>query len=170
MLDLGAAIEDDMVLSFLQSEIDSARFAQYYQRILINSGLDRNSLIDQPDRCSPQARQTRRDLLRSVRGYGNNDALFRGFPNDLAWRRIILEQSDLPKLKYANYPSWVQLSRGTRLAIDGATNLGSDTAGEEAVNICAIVADLRRGRQYPPLIGVYDKSGENILLIEGHSR
>lgn len=54
MIDLGPAAEDAMVLAFLQAEIDSARFGSIYQAILANSGLDRVSVIDNPDRNSQQ--------------------------------------------------------------------------------------------------------------------
>jgi hypothetical protein len=170
MINLGPATEDDVVLAFLQAEIDSARFGSLYQATLANSRLDRVSVIDNPDRNSQQANQIRRELLRLIRGYGAGQFLFAGFPIDVTWRRVALEQTDLPKLKYAKCPPWIELSRGTRLVIEGATNIGSDTPAEDAaVNIRAVAEDLKRGKRYAELIGVDGQSGE-IILMEGHTR
>jgi hypothetical protein len=136
MIDLRPATEDDVVLAFLQAEIDSSRFGSTYQSILANSGLDGGSVIDNPDRNSEQSNRIRRELLTLVCGYGASQFLFTGFPIDVTWRRLALEQTDLPKLKYAKCPPWVELSSGTRLVIEGATNIGSDTPAEDAaVNI-----------------------------------
>jgi hypothetical protein len=170
MINLGPATEDDVVLAFLQAEIDSARFGSTYQAILVNSRLDRGSVIDNPDRNSQQANQIRRELLTLVRGYGARQFLFTGFPIDVTWRRVGLEQADLSKLKYANCPPWVELSRGTRLVVEGATNIGSDTPAEDAaVNIRAVAEDLKSGKRYAELIGVDGQSGD-INLMEGHTR
>jgi hypothetical protein len=170
LIDLGPAAEDDMVLAFLRAAIDSARFGSTYRGILANSSLDRHSLIDNPDRNSYQANSIRRQLPKCVRGYSSNTYLFRGLPTDLTWRRVALDQTDLPKLKYANCPPWVELSRGTRLVGEGAKNIGTNTPSEDAaVNIRAVADDLTRGKRYAELIGVYDDNGD-IILMEGHTR
>jgi hypothetical protein len=109
------ATEDEMVLAFLKAEIDSPRFGSRYRTILANSGLDRRSVIENADLRSEQGKLIRRELLKLVRGYGTGQALFRGFPHNVQWRRVLLDQTDLSKLKYANEPSWVALSSGTRL-------------------------------------------------------
>jgi len=149
---------------------DSARFGSLYQATLVNSGLDRSSIIDNPDRNSQQANQVRRELLRLIRGYGAGQFLFAGFPIDVTWRRVALGQADLPKLKYAKCPPWVELSGGTRFVIEGAKHIGSDTPAEDAaVNIRAVAEDLKRGKRYAELIGVDGQSGD-IILMEGHTR
>jgi hypothetical protein len=153
----------------LKAEIDSARFGSAYATILANSGLDRH-LIDHHDNSSPRANSIRRELLRLVRGFGSNQLLFTGFPTDATWRRIAMEPPDLLKLKYANCPPWLELSRHTRFVTDGAKSIATGTAVEEAaVNIRAVVGDLKRGKRYPELIGVHDQTG-CIILMEGHTR
>ena len=57
-----------MVLAFLQSELDSASFGHIYVAILANSRLQRETLIDRPDRLSVQENRIRKDLLTAVRG------------------------------------------------------------------------------------------------------
>jgi hypothetical protein len=168
MRDLGEVSEDDMVLAFLQAEIDSPRWRSDYE---VDRPFDL-SVIDHFNNRSPQANKTRRELLGRCRGYGRNGGLFTGFPAAVIWHRIILEQADPPRLKYMNHPHWVRLSSGTRLVIDGAKNFrSSECPVEEAfAHIPAIVEDVKGGKRYPPLIGVYEKDTEGIILIEGHSR
>src|SRR2546423_587358 len=96
--------EDEMVLAFLQGEIDSPRFGHLYSQILTASDLDR-SVIDHPDLQSPGENHIRRELLRLVRDYGVNNALFTGFPPDVQWKQGRLRKPNLGDLKYANEPS-----------------------------------------------------------------
>jgi hypothetical protein len=64
----------------------------------------------------------------------------------------------------------VQLSGGTRLVIDGARNLGLiNVAGDPAGNVLGVVAGIRSGKRYPPLIAV-EGSGGFLVLMEGHTR
>jgi hypothetical protein len=170
MIDLGRANEDDVVLAFLQAEIDSARFGSSYASILANSGLSRHLLIDQPDRASPRDNSSRAELLKRVRGYGCGQLLFAGLPTDVAWRRVSMEQKDFSKLRYAKCPPWIELSGGTRLVTEGAKNVAPGGPAEDAaLNIRAVVADLKSGKRYPDLIGVEGQNGD-IILMEGHTR
>jgi hypothetical protein len=170
MIDLGPANEDDVVLAFLQAEIDSARFGSIYAGILANSGLDRHLVIDNPDRNSPRDNSIRGELLKHVRGYGSGQLLFTRFPPDVAWRHVSMEQRDFSKLRYAKCSPWIELSRGTRLVTEGATNIAPGGPAEEAaVNIRAVLADLKRGTRYPELIAVEGQNGD-IILMEGHTR
>jgi len=159
-----------MVLVFLKAEIDSPRFGSTYRTILANSELDRRSVIDDPDLSSEQGTLIRRELLKLVRGYGTSQALFRGFPHNVQWRRVLLDQTDLSKLKYANEPSRVALSSGSRLVSQGSENVGSgNSTGDTVVNTRAIVEDFKRGKVFPELIGV-DRAAGEIILMEGHTR
>ena len=170
MTDLGPANEDDVVLAFLQAEIDSARFGSRYATILADSGLDRHLVIDHPDRNSQRDNSIRVDLLKHVCGYGTGQALFTGFPANVAWRHVSLEQRDFSKLRYAKCEPWIELSGGTRLVTEGARNVAPGGPAEDAaVNIRAVVADLKRGTRYPELIGVEGQNGD-IILMEGHTR
>ena|SRR5438477_3463899 len=170
MRDLSPATEDDMVLAFVQAEIDSARFGPLYAAILSNSGLERSSIIDQPNLQSDRENRIRRELLTAVRGYGNRTLLFKGFPQNVTWRKVAIEAEDVGKLKYANYVTWVQLSGGSRLVIDGARRTDAIHVGENAnENIKAVADDLRAGKRYPALIAV-ESEGGFLILVEGHTR
>jgi hypothetical protein len=169
MRELGPAAERDMVLAFLQAEIDSARFGQTYATILSNSGLQRSSIIDNPDMQSEWEDSLRIKLLQAVRGYRSDTFLFQGFPQDVRWRKIEIEPDDFGKLKYANYETWVQLSGGSRLVVDGAKNIENVVVEDANRNITAVVDSLRCGKRYPPLIAVKSEDGF-LVLVEGHTR
>jgi hypothetical protein len=170
MIEIGPATENEMVLAFLQAEIDSTRFGSTYAAILANFGIDRRLLIDRAELNSAQDNWARKELLKLVRGYRNDSLLFRGFPAAAQWRRVGLEAADWNNVKYANHPTWVSLSGGTRIVADGARNIDSVVVAEDANrNIKAVAADLITGKRYPELIGVSGLSSE-IILVEGHTR
>jgi hypothetical protein len=170
MRDLGPASEDEVILAFLQAEIDSTRFGQYYAALLSNSGLERGSIVDRANLQSNRENAVRRKLLTAVRGYGNRTLLFRGFPQNVMWRKVAIEAEDADKLKYANYETWVQLSGGSRLVVDGAKGVDAILVGENAnENIKAVANDLRAGKRYPALVAV-ESEGGFLILVEGHTR
>jgi hypothetical protein len=81
-----------------------------------------------------------------------------------------MEQGDFPKLRYAKCPPWIKLSGGTRLVTEGAKNIAPGGPAEDAaVNIRAVLDDLKCGKRYPELIGVEGQNGD-IILMEGHTR
>jgi len=159
-----------VALAFLQAEIDSARYGCHYSKILANSGIRRQSLIDQPDRQSVRENTIRKELLTAVRGFGNRTALFQRFPRDVLWRRVSIGVADFGTLKYAKCEPWVALSRGSRRVIDGAENVDAFVGGENIrENTNAVARDFLEGKRYPPLICV-DGPGGSLILVEGHTR
>ncbi len=171
MRDLGPATEDAIVLAFVQAEIDSARFGAHYAAFLSNSGLERVSIIDRPNLQSDRENRVRRELLTAVRGYGNRTFLFKGFPQNVTWQKVAIEDQDADKLKYANYETWVRLSGGSRLVVDGAKRVEAIQVGENAnENIKAVADDLRARKRYPALIAVESEGGGFLILVEGHTR
>ena len=117
-----------MVLAFITAEVASARFGALYQNCfdqLKPYGFDRELLVDVADIHSSQQNTIRKQILKAIRGYGADQLLFRGFPSDVLWRRVGLEPADLNTVKYANYPTWVTLSGGTRIVADGAKSIDS---------------------------------------------
>lgn len=170
MREAGPATEDEVVLAFLKAEIDSPRFGPVYAGILQNSGLNRNALLDGASLSSAKDNRIRIELLRAVRGYRADAYLFRGFPADTRWRRIQLAAADIRKLKYANFPTWTQLSGGTRLVADGARNTDHVQTAESAnVNIKAVAKALVAGQRYPELVAA-EAHDSSLILVEGHTR
>ena len=171
MIELGPATEHQMVLAFLRAEIESPRFSQLYRQCLDQLqqfGVNRETLLDDPDLASSRDNSLRIKILGAVRGYRGNTLLFTGFPTDVVWRRVAIEHVDWIRVKYANYPTWNDLSGGTRFVTHGANNIAS-AAEDVNKNVAGLIAELKKGRRYPELIGVANECDE-IILIEGHSR
>jgi hypothetical protein len=163
--------EDHMVAAFVRAEIDSARFAAPYRTLLQQLGVGRGGLIDRPDFANQVANQRRRFLLRSVRGYGINQYLFRGWPADVEWWRVRVTLEELKTLKFAHYQTWLDLTKGTRLVGDGAANIETVPAPENTnANVKAVAALVRAGRRFPELILIARRREAPLIIVEGHTR
>ena len=158
-------IENEMILAFLKAEIDSPRWGQYYLAILSDRGLNKNKIIDCADLSRSEHNIFRAELLGSVRGYGKNDSLFRGFPSDTKWRRTQMSIQNFSGLKYAKFKTWIDLTKGTRLVVDGARNVDLTQVDENAnAHIKAVTNLLKNGKRYPDLIAVEGDNGFFILV------
>jgi hypothetical protein len=82
-----AAAADEIVLAFLQGEVDSAAWIGRYTSALAIVGVDKAELIDRGDITDAQQNADRRSVLAAVRGYGEDQYLFKGFPADTDWRQ-----------------------------------------------------------------------------------
>jgi len=170
MRELGPATEVEVVLAFLKAEIDSPRFGPAVAKILDNSGLGRAMLIDNADLANPGHNRLRTELLKAVRGYRAGLYLFKGFPGDVRWRRVELLPGDVGNLRYANFPTWVALSNGSRLVADGAANIDRiQTAENVNASIKTVAAAVTAGQRYAELIAVEAHDG-SLILVEGHTR
>src|SRR4051812_27282618 len=101
MIERGPASENEVVLAFLQAEINSPKpdVREHYARCLEDRGLDRARLIDHGDLTDEDASRIRMAVLDDVRGFGRRVWLFQGFPTNTAWRRVLVEPSDFHLLK-----------------------------------------------------------------------
>jgi len=167
MIERGQATEDDMVAAFLRAEINSSRYDDYILGQLRQQGLSRR-LIDQPNLADAAENAVRKQLL-DFRGFQARNALFTRFPTDAQWRRVTLEPNDLIRLRYANYPTWIELSGGTRLVSAGAQNFRGLPDDPATYHIYAIADAVRNGTRFPELITAEADDG-SLILIEGHSR
>ena len=170
MIERGAANENDMVLAFLQAEIDSHRFGRIYRENLDQNHICRAELIDNADLADAQQNSIRIQLLKAVRGYQADTFLFAGFPKTVTWRRAELPVSELGRLRYANYPAWNALSEGSRRVTSGARNVDKIEAGENVnANIRAMAELVMGGARFPPIIVVEAENGD-LIVVEGHTR
>lgn len=172
MIELGPATENEMVLAFLQAEVDSPRFGLPFPSVfeqLQRFGITKQTLLEIPDLDSPRDNSLRTQLLSELRGYRKNSLPFAGFPDDVRWRRVGLQSGDWEMVRYANEPTWVSLSAGTRRVVDGANHIEINQLSNPHDHIRAIAENLRNGKRYPPLIGIENEDG-NIVLAEGHCR
>jgi hypothetical protein len=164
-------IEDHMVAAFVQAEIDSARFSKPYREGLKYLGVGRGGLVDRPDLTNKTANDRRRLLLREIRGYGVEKYLFRGWPTDIEWWRVQVLLDELKTFKFANYQTWIDLTKGTRLVSDGAANVDTVPVAENAnANIKAVAALVRQGHRFPNLILLAQQQEGPFVVMEGHTR
>jgi len=168
MLELGPASEDQIVLAFVQAEIESPRWRPHYLTSLKMRGLDRGLVIDAADLTDAQANQNRKLILSDVRGYGRGQALFERFPRDTAWRRVLVELFDYNGLKCISKDGdWAKLTDGSRLIRDAVSNLNAVPRVRDDVQ--ATVDKIKQGRQLAELILVEDNR-DGLVIVEGHTR
>jgi hypothetical protein len=195
VLVVGPSSEEEMVLAFLQAEVDSPRFSRSARKAVGDMNLVSNPRLDEPHENA-----RRRTALQRYRGFGSNDWLFRGFPTEAAsWERVRLTRDDLGGLLYTRAPEWVLLSRGSRLVADGAEHVGVDavpTSPEIAATasavgwpprelgtpewhakvrqasegIEAVKKELGAGRVYPETIIFAEGRSAPHIIAEGHTR
>ena len=74
--------EDEVVALFLKTEIESVRFRGAILKLLLRDGMDR-AIVDDPDTSDAGKNAYRRGLLGEFRGWGRNQGMFDGFPDDI---------------------------------------------------------------------------------------
>lgn len=176
MLDLEPACENDVVLAFLRAEIDAPRYRDHHLQYLQRTARSRLSLIDMADLSNEFDNHARAISLASTRGYGLNDLLFRGYPNDVVWHRFEVQLSELSQFLYANYHTLSEVAGATRLVSEAAKRVmtGMPALSAEArafADGISIVAErVKAGQNFPELVAVRDPRSANIVLMEGHTR
>jgi hypothetical protein len=183
MIETGLVTDDEVVLAFLQGEVDSplyginsANVGPIYRRVLTQVGFAREELINHGELLSPSQNSARKLLLGAVRGYPDR-FLFAGFPRDATWRQVKLEGDEVRRLRYGRFDNWVALSGGTRSVFDGATRIASSRGQTNAMPVVqtitdavqAVAIEVNRGKKYPPLIAAEATDG-CFILLEGHTR
>lgn len=169
MIERGPAPETEMVLAFVAAEIDSPTWGPRYSYHLRRLGRTPEDLVGRPE-FNPADNRDRAELLKSVRGYGQNTGLFLGFPQTVRWRRAELEPADFAALRYARCPPWTELAPATLTVAEGARNLETvDTQDDYRSKVHGIIARIQRGDRFPPLI-LAETTAPALILIEGHTR
>jgi hypothetical protein len=165
---LAPATEDDMVLTFLRAEVDSPRFAGPLLLALGKQGLDR-ALVDRADRTDPEENAARRRLLATYRGYGRNEALFAGLPDDISWSWVALTPAELADVRYIDWDYWLEVSGGTRRPRDAIARMRADWDAEGS-DYRRIAVAAARGSFPPELVVLGRPPGQDLVLLEGHVR
>jgi len=172
MIDLRPATADEMVLAFLQGDIETLDpdRRQLFAAALRIRGADKDTLIHRGDLHDPQQNADRRFVL-GVRGYGAKQALFTDFPDDAVWRLVKVKPEEVKGFKYVNrLEHWARASGGTRLVANGVKNLDHVQNGQIKSNVAGIADRLNQGEKFPPLIAVQCTGAAEMVLIEGHHR
>ncbi len=163
--------EAEMVALFLKAEINSPRFRDDILDILQTMRLDR-TIIDNPDINHASENISRRGVLSEFRGYKRNKGVFKDLPDDVEWYQVALRPSDLEKVKYIDYPYWVEIAGGTRSPIDAARRVKAKAVDKGIANwICEVAAAVEKGEGYPEIILVSNSWDEkDLVVLEGHLR
>jgi hypothetical protein len=167
--------EAEMVALFLRTEWPAARFREGLRTLLARTGLPER-VVTEPDLDDPAENQARWQLLTWHRDYGTRTGLFNGFPDDVRWAWMGISPAELARVRYIDYDYWVELSGGTRLAVDAAPRIRAGVApfgvaSDWALGMAEAVAD---GARFPPLILVTSGPGSDadagLVVLEGHAR
>jgi len=170
MRELGATTAQAMVDAFVRAELGSPRFGPVFVEQLKRRGGTLATL------WNDEQSGLRVALLGDVRGYGRNAYLFTGFPADTQWRTVELHQpQDWDAIRYANHPTWNEVSGGSRLVGDGAANVSIVPVGDanHSINdaVLSLVEKIAAGAAFPELIAVEAADAQgSLVLVEGHTR
>jgi hypothetical protein len=162
--------EAEMVAVFLKAEIDAARYGEELLRLLARDGLDR-SLLDSPNVGDEEEDRHRARLLGEARGYGRNEDVFTGTPDDVEWFRAELEPTDLDALMYIDYDYWTGFTGGTRRAKDAARRImAGETFSEETSHFGDLAESVSMGMRFPEAIMLHNPESGELVILEGHKR
>ena len=168
------ASEDEVILSFLRSELGSSRFGPATRAALERAG--GTALVTDPQLRSELENQARRAALAEARGWGSDDGLFAGFPTDVTWQYAELEVGELDRIRFIDYSYWRELSGGSRRAAavraalrrpDRLPSWLTEMGLEWPHELAAVIA--REGMP-GELIVVGTPDLDDLVLLEGHAR
>lgn len=174
MQDLGPATEDQVILAWLQAQIESPDF----QAFLIGNPANPANLsaalkaARSPDLRDPEQNALRRHIIASVYGFGQGTGSFEGLANDIAWRRVHVTADDISEMLYAKRSgAWQMLSPATRKVAEGATNVGHIFTGDSTNMVVLSLASgiCHSDKKVPEIIALRRPDGR-IVLLEGHAR
>jgi hypothetical protein len=164
------ASEDEVIAAFLRAEIDSPRWAATLRAFLARDQQS-ETILRTPNLASQTENLYRRGLLGEFRGWGRNQLLLSGFPTDFSWSLVAVTPAEIAEIQYINWPYWVELSGGTRLAKDAASRIRAGLAEEHRASYEQVASRVREGQTLPELIVVSTLSPNNRLVaVEGHAR
>jgi hypothetical protein len=165
------ASEDEMIAIFLRTELSSVRFRQKLELHIQQEKID-TRIVQEPDWHNAAENVLRRKLLGAYRGYGQNRDYFPDFPAQVRWEWVGLSRQELERVRYINWEYWLDLTDGTRMAIDGARNAlaGKVVYDVSSDRLVSLAIALRQGARFPPLILVAKDIGAPLVVMEGHAR
>ena len=176
MEDLGVASDDQVILAWLQAEIESPPFQSY----LIGdppkpSHLARGlALARNPDLDHAEHNSERRRIIASAHGFGRGALIFAGLEDDIVWRRARVSIDDVAAMLYSNRnATWTTLAPATRTVAEGASNAARVYSGDETnmhiLSLARIICHAEPAPDLSALICLRLPDGA-ISLVEGHAR
>ena len=174
MEDLGNASENQVILAWLQAEIESIDFQQYIVGDPPNPAFLSVALkaARSPDLRDAEQNALRRRIIASARGFGEGTGSFAGLANDIKWRRLRLIPAEVAEMYYANHGvPWSMLAPATRKVAEGATNVGHVFTGDSTnlVVLSLASAICHANKKVPEIIALKRPDGR-LVILEGHTR
>jgi hypothetical protein len=171
MQELRPGTEAEMVALFLRTELPSDRWGNEFQALLECAGLPERVVTD-PDLDDEAENQARLWLLTQFRGYSKRTEIFEGFPYNVCWRWMTITPAELASVRFIDYDYWVELSGGTRLAVDAAARIRAGVApfGVPNDGLLGMAQAVACGARFPPLILLTTRPGGDLVVLEGHVR
>jgi hypothetical protein len=176
MDDLGAVSDDQVILAWLQAEIESPPFQSY----LIGdppkpSHLARGlALARNPDLGNAEQNAERRRIIASAHGFGLGALIFAGLANDITWRRLRVSVAEVAEMLYSNRSAaWATLAPATRKVAEGAANAGRIFAGDDTnMHILSLASTICHADPAPVLSEIIclRLPDGSISVVEGHAR
>ena len=176
MDDLGVASDDQVILSWLQAEIESPPFQNYLigdppKPTHLARGL---VLARNPDLQNAEQNAERRRIIESAHGFGRGALIFAGLADDITWRRVRVSVSEVGDMLYSNRSAaWMTLAPATRKVAEGAANSARVFAGDDTnMHILALASTICHADPAPvlaELICLRLPDG-GISVVEGHAR
>jgi hypothetical protein len=168
---LGPSSNDEMVLAFLQGELDSPRFGDAVRAGLETRGFD-DRLIRVPNLDDELENGHRSSILLEYRPWLVDPDLLRAWPPNATWRWVELTRKEVEALHYVTYDYWDALSGGTHLVRDGARSVQNGTVIFEVPNdrFWEVARKFDAGDALAPIIIVSSVGDGACTLIEGHLR
>jgi len=174
MDDLGKATEDQVILAWLQAEIESPEFQAY---LVGNPPNPANLSVALKAARTPDLRdgaqnELRRQIITSVYGFGQSAGSFQGLSADIGWRRFRLSTDEVGELLYARQgAAWPILAPATRKVAEGATNVGHVfTADSTNMVVLSLASGLCHSDKKVPEIIALRRPDGHLVILEGHAR
>jgi hypothetical protein len=176
MEDLGAASDDQVILAWLQAEIESPPFQAYLigdppKPSHLSHAL---SLARNPDLGNADHNAERRRIITSAHGFGRGALIFAGLEDDISWRRERVSIAEVAEMLYSNRnATWTTLAPATRKVAEGASNATRVFTGDDMnlyiLSLARIICHAEQAPQLSPLLCLRMPDG-GISLLEGHTR
>ena len=176
MEDLGAASDEQVILAWLQAEIESPPFQAYLigdppkpTHLARGLALARNADLDNAEHNAD-----RRRIIASAHGFGRGALIFAGLQDDIVWRRARVSTADVAAMLYSNRnATWTTLAPATRTVAEGASNAVRVYSGDDTnlhiLSLARIICHADPAPELSPLICLRLPDG-TISLLEGHTR
>jgi hypothetical protein len=176
MKDFGEAPDDQVVLAWLQAEIESPPFQSYLigdppkpSHLARALALARNPDLDDADHNAE-----RRRIIAAAHGFGRGALIFAGLDDDITWHRVRASITEVAAMLYSNRnATWTTLAPATRTVAEGASNaplvFSGDGTNMHILSLARTICHADPAPALAELICLRLPDG-GISVLEGHTR